>query len=274
MPLFQVDPNKCLQDGACVDACPARLLEFKDGQDVPSPIPEAEEYCISCGHCVAVCPAGALDHRAMRAEDCPPIRSDLPMSRDMVEQFLRANRSIRSYTDQPADPATLRQLISIASYAPSGHNRQPVHWLVVQARAEVVRYCQLVVDWMQSMIDQGSGLARDMHLQRVVEAWHEGQDVICRNAPQVIVAHAPKQEPTATAACTIALTYLDLAAPSFGLGTCWAGFFNAAALFWPAMHEALDLPPEHITYGAMMIGQPDVRYHRLPLRSAPRISWR
>jgi hypothetical protein len=40
------------------------------------------------------------------------------------------------------------------------------------------------------------------------------------------------------------------------------------------MHEALDLPPEHITYGAMMIGQPDVRYHRLPLRTAPRISWR
>lgn len=274
MPLFQVDEAKCARDGACVAVCPAGLLEFAPGQEVPTPIAQAEAFCIHCGHCVAVCPAGALNHRAMRAEDCPPISSELPLSPNMIEQVLRANRSIRSYTQEPADRETLQRLLALAAHAPSGHNRQPVHWLVVERRWEVVRLCGLVVDWMQSLIDEGSPMVEAMHLDRVVAAWHQGRDVVCRGAPQVIVAHAPKQEPTAQSACTIALTYLDLAAPSFGLGTCWAGFFNAAALFWPPMQEALGLPPAHLTYGAMMIGHQNVHYQRLPLRRPPRITWR
>ena len=73
---------------------------------------------------------------------------------------------------------------------------------------------------------------------------------------------------------TIALSYLDLAASSFGLGTCWAGYFHAAATMWPPMRNAVDLPERHTCFGAMMIGYPKYTYHRLPLRNEPRITWR
>jgi nitroreductase len=36
-------------------------------------------------------------------------------------------------------------------------------------------------------------------------------------------------------ACAIALTYLELATYSLGLGACWAGYFSAAAAFYPPM---------------------------------------
>ena len=88
------------------------------------------------------------------------------------------------------------------------------------------------------------------------------------------VSNAPKDERTAPEACTIALAYLELAAPSFGLGACWAGYFNAAANFWPPMQDALDLPEEHISFGAMMVGYPKFEYQRLPLRNEARILWR
>ena len=75
-------------------------------------------------------------------------------------------------------------------------------------------------------------------------------------------------------ACTIALTYLELAATSMGLGTCWAGYFNVTATSFPPMQEALALPPGHQAFGSMMVGYPKFSYHRLPLRNPPAISWR
>jgi len=191
-----------------------------------------------------------------------------------VAHFLRSRRSIRTYKPETVEKDVLARLIDIARYAPSGHNLQPVKWLVVQNPADVQALAGHVIDWMKSLIADNSPLAAMLHMDRVVDAWGQGIDRICRAAPHVILAHAHKDDRTAPAACTIALTYLDLAAASFGLGTCWAGYLNAAALFWPPMQKALSLPDGDISYGAMMVGRPKFRYQRLPLRKEPRITWR
>jgi nitroreductase len=99
-------------------------------------------------------------------------------------------------------------------------------------------------------------------------------DIIFRNAPVVIVAHAAKDDRTAPTSSTIALSYLELAATSAGLGCCWAGYFNAAATTFPPMMEALPLPEGHQCFGAMMVGYPKFEYQRLPLRKPPEITWR
>jgi len=65
-----------------------------------------------------------------------------------------------------------------------------------------------------------------------------------------------------------------LAAPSLGLGTCWAGYFTAAANFYPPLQEALALPQGHLPYGAAMVGYPKYGYQRMPPRNKPEITWR
>jgi len=90
----------------------------------------------------------------------------------------------------------------------------------------------------------------------------------------MIITHASKENRMAPVAATIALAYLELAAPSFGLGACWAGYFNAAAASWPPLQKALTLPEDHISLGAMMVGYPKYNYHRLPPRKEPKIIWR
>jgi len=40
------------------------------------------------------------------------------------------------------------------------------------------------------------------------------------------------------------------------------------------MKEALQLPEEHQTFGAMMVGYPRHRFRRIPLRNKPTIIWR
>ncbi len=273
MKLFEVDQQSCKQDGICAAACPIEIIDFqKNGY--PSPSAEAEELCIRCGHCVAACPTGSLSHREMPVEQCPPVQSNLQLSPEHCEHFLRSRRSIRVYKDEPVPRADLARLIEVARYAPSGHNSQCAEWLVLDNRDELRKLAGIVADWMRWLIGKMPELALSWHMDKTLKRWEKGKDVILREAPAVIIAHAEEHNRLAPATCTIALTYLELAATSMDLGCCWAGYFNAAAVAFPPMKEALALPAGHQCFGSMMVGYPLFHYHRLPTRKPPAISWR
>ena len=80
----------------------------------------------------------------------------------------------------------------------------------------------LVVDWMRETVEKEPEIAQSLHMDRSIAAWERGQDRVLRNAPHLIVAHADKSMRVSAAACIIALTYVELAATSRGLGACWA----------------------------------------------------
>jgi len=273
MQLFEVDQQICQQDGICAAVCPMGIIAFEKG-GYPAPVAGAEELCVRCGHCVAVCPTGSLTHREMPVAECPPFRKDFQLSAEQGEHFLRSRRSIRVYQDRPVPREDITRLIEVARYAPSGHNSQCVEWLVLDNREELRKLAAIVVDWARWMIVNMPQVAVPMHMDKLVQRWEQGKDVILRDAPVVIVAHAGAGNRMALHACTIALTYLELAATSMGLGTCWAGYFNVTATSFPPMQEALALPPGHQAFGSMMVGYPKFSYHRLPLRNPPAISWR
>ncbi len=272
--LFTIDSSKCKRDGICVAECPMGIIALKDKDSVPIPVAGAEELCVRCGHCVAVCPHGALSHADMTPEQCPPVQKKFFLNSEQAEHFLRSRRSIRAYKDKQVEKETLAKLIDIARYAPSGHHGQPAKWIVIYEAGEVRKLVAHVADWMRFMLKEQPAFAKSLHMDMVLAGYQMGKDVICRSAPHLIIAHAPKSDVTAPVACTIALTYLELAAPSFGLGACWAGYFNAAMNFWQPLQKAVGLPENHGSFGAMMVGYPKFQYHRLPLRKEPEISWR
>ena len=274
MGLLTVDRELCRRDGICAEVCPVGIIEFKDKDAFPSLIDDGNKLCIRCGHCVAVCPHGAMTHAIMKPEECLPVNDDRLLRPEQVEYFLRYRRSIRNYKKKQVDREVLTNLINIARFAPSGHNFQPVRWLVLYERNEVETMTGLVVDWMRHLIKEDSPLVAAMHLDRVVSFFDGGHDPICRNAPHIIVTYAQRDDRTAQTACTIALTYLELAALSFDLGTCWAGYFNAAASLWPPMQQELGLPEGNISFGAMMVGYPKFKYQRMPLRNKTSVIWR
>jgi len=272
--LLTVDREKCKRDGICIAVCPMGIIEIEAEGDYPTMIAGGNQWCISCGHCVAVCPHAAMAHAGMHPDDCPPLQEEHLLSAEQVVHFMRARRSIRQYKKKAVNREVLAKLIDVVRFAPSGHNTQPVRWLVIYDSGEVYRLAGIVIDWMRSLIRQNSPLVASLHLDRVVAAWEAGKERICRGAPHVIVAHGRKDSRTAPAASTIALTHLELAAGAFGLGACWAGYFNTAANSWPPMADALNLPQGHVCFGAMMIGFPKFKYHRLPLRNEAKITWR
>jgi len=274
MSLFTIDREKCKHDFLCVADCPAKIIEVVDKDAPPQPIAGAEELCINCGHCVAVCPHAALSLKTMKPEDCPPARRDFLPGLEQVEHFFRYRRSTRNYKDEPVEREKLSRLIDIARYAPSGHNLQPVHWLVIQDSKEVRRLAGIVIDWMRWMMREQPVIAAQWHFERVVEASELGLDRVLRGAPHLVVAHGEASLPPAQVASIIALSYMELAALALGLGACWAGYFTTCANNYPPMKEALALPRGHTTFGGMMVGYPKLKYQRLPLRNEPRVTWR
>ena len=274
MSLFEVDPSRCKRDGICVEECPLRIIEIREPEELPSLVEGGEELCINCGHCVAVCPHGAFRLETMKPEDCTLMQRELLPNPEQVRHFLQSRRSIRQYEESPVQREVLAKLIDIARYAPSGHNAQPVHWLVIEDTREAKRLALMVVDWMRYMIETKPTLALPMRFDRLVESWERGEDQILRGAPHVIVAHGMRDMGLNRTACTIALTYLELAAYSLGLGACWAGYFNTAATSYPQMIEALQLPEGHQCFGAMMIGYPKYEFRRIPLRKEAPVVWR
>ncbi len=274
MSLFQVDPAKCKRDKICAEVCPLGLIEFNSGSQIPSPVKGADDFCVNCGHCVSACPAGALSHRAMTPAQCTPIKPSLSVTPEQAEQLLRGRRSIRAYRADAVDRELLSHLIATASFAPSGHNTQPVEWLVVRDSSTVKRIAASVIDWMRVMIKEKPDFAKAILLEHVVAKWEQGIDAVCRSAPHLVITHAHKDNMMAPSASTIALAYLDLAARSHGLGACWAGYVDVAAKYFSPLQKELGLPEEHVNNGAMMLGYPKYKYHRVPLRKEARITWK
>ena len=168
------------------------------GDDAPpEQIQGGAALCISCGHCVAACPFGACALDTMPAGDCPPLRPEWRLSPEQAEHFLRSRRSVRVFKGEAVAHGRLERLIRTARYAPSGRNNQPVRWLVISGREPVHAIAGHVIDWMRAICVAKPEAGRALMLDRLVAAWDAGRDLICRAAPHLIVAHAPKDDVTA-----------------------------------------------------------------------------
>ncbi|MGD2097077.1 MAG: nitroreductase family protein [Desulfobacterales bacterium] len=274
MSLLIVDENKCKQDGLCVRDCPTAIIRLKGKESFPELVPGGEPFCLGCGHCVAVCPHGALSHKRVPIEDCPSIRKELVIDQAQAVQFLRSRRSIRSFKDRRVEKEKIQQLIEVARYAPTASNSQRVEWLVFNDRHTIKGFAKMAADWARAMLKKDSDVATSTYLPAIVAAWDAGLDAVLRDAPALVVASAPKEDSNGMVNLTLALSYLELAAPSLGLGTCWAGLLQGALLTWPPLQKALDLPEDHTHHYPMMLGYPKAKYFRLPERKPPKITWK
>jgi len=272
--LFTIDKSKCVNCGICAADCPVKIIRMDEGQKCPVPAEKAQELCINCGHCVAACPEGAFSLETMPVEKCWELPESWKISRRQTEDLLKGRRSIRVYKKDKADKADLEKIIDICRYAPSGINLQPVRWLVVYDSAKVRELAGLTIEMARQMVKDNSPMAQFLHLDGLVSAWDNGEDRICRGAPHLVIAYALKDDATAPAAATIALAYFELAALSFGLGTCWGGYLNMALNTYEPARAALGISKRCVFHGALMAGFPEFQHRRIPLRNDPHIKWK
>ena len=273
MGLLNIDHDKCKKDGICAGECPMAIIQMDPLEGYPRLIPKTEEVCLRCGHCIAVCPHGALQHTRIPMEQCPTIHKDLIINREQAVQFLRSRRSVRLYQDKPVEKEKIQELIEIARYAPTAGNLQMVNWRIIADPEKIHKLSELTVEWMRSILEKAPEAAHPPYFPPIVNAWDKGIDRVLRDAPILLVAHAPKEALNGMVDLTLALSYLELAAPTLNLGTCWAGMLQGALLSRPEIKSVMGLPENHSHHFPMMLGYAKPTYYRLPARKPPKIIW-
>ncbi len=272
MALLSIDQDKCKQDGLCAADCPSRIITFEGPGHYPEMVRGGEAFCLRCGHCVAVCPHGAMDHAEVPLAQCPDIDPALALSPAQAEQFLRSRRSVRRFKDKPVEREVLQRLIETARYAPTAGNAQVLVWRVIDDPQQVREIAGEVIGWMRGLIEDPNATVMP-YMPQLVRGWDNGDDTILRSAPCLVVAMAPSASRHGMVDLTLALSYLELAAPLRGLGTCWAGLLQGALKSTPELRQRLGITEEYPYYYPMMIGYAKSRYFRLPQRKSPGITW-
>ena len=268
MKLITVDQHLCVKCGLCAAVCPRGLIQLS-----PWPTDNHAELCIACGQCVAVCPAKALDNCRAPLAGQDPLEAGYALTEATARLFLRSRRSMRGYKTKPVPREKLRELIDIARFAPSGGNSQGISYCVIDRPERLHALTEQTIAWMEAPEQQCSPNAKT-YAQYVSMYREYTRDSILRGAPALVLGLADKNFARGRENTLLALSYVDLFAPSINLGTCWAGLLEAAAFSgFPPLLELLDVPSGKKLTGALMIGYPKYGFRRLPDRNPLELSF-
>jgi nitroreductase/NAD-dependent dihydropyrimidine dehydrogenase PreA subunit len=284
-----VNVDKCNGCGQCVKVCSALVFELREKKSNVI----YGERCFACGHCWAVCPEEAVTQNEV--ETATRLRpGPLPaVPPDTLQLLIRERRSTRLFNDKPVSREQLLQIIDAGRYAPTGANRQEVHYIVLSNQEKVSELRFLVERFMEKTFRamQNRAIAWFLGLKlgrRAVDVmrYYAVAYQFYKNGKEktayfplpfgaaVIIAHAQSFDLSAPFNCSVALYNCSLMAHSLGLGSCFLGFVQAGANMDKEIKHWLKIPKDHQSYGAMVVGHPAVRYRRLVERKQPDIEWR
>lgn len=260
-----VDEQKCTRCGICQNVCPTQAIHVdKDNFSFNPP------FCIACGHCVAICPQSALDNDSCPAESMMPCHPVL--DEQTAEYFLRSRRSIRCFKNTKISRETMLRLLNVSHYAPTGSNSQSISFLVVDDEKLLAKISEQVICWMEYQIN--NKIPGYKYYKLFVRNYRENQkDLIMRGAPALVMTLAPKAE-NRKADCDTALAYLELFAPTLGLGSCWLGLLiRAVEAEYTPLLELLQIPEAQRINGAVLLGYPKYKYQLIPDRKPLKASF-
>lgn len=272
-----VAKEKCILCGDCLKVCPS-IFFAENGQIVI----KDEEHCTLCGHCIAVCPVEAINHAELDKEEFLPYSPDFHISPEKLYFFLRSRRSCRNFLLKEVPEEVLAKLIDVARYAPTGHNAQNYEFIVIRDKELIHRLAERTAIFFGNLykmlsapgVELPSWLLAHMRGFRLnYEYYQQGKDRIFRNAPALIIIHAPAANVSSAQNCHLAMAHIMLQAHALGLGTCIIGYFITAAERDPSIVKELEIPKENKIFTCCTVGYPALSFRRLVSRKPPQVRW-
>lgn len=269
-----IDYSRCSGCGLCTRACPYFILELKEEAKTASVNPSGSQYCSHCGHCEAICPETAISVTYQGAGPVADLTGESLPTIGQMSRLIMSRRSIREFKEKRVSKEIFEEIFDIIRYAPTGMNGQSVCWLVIQEPEEVKALVSKVIDWARILVKEVPDHPLSPILPMIIGAWEQGSDKVCHGAPHLIFAYSHKDNPIGFIDSVIAMTHLDLIAPVFGLGTCWAGIVQIALDSSPELMQSIGLPPDHKAHYGMMIGYQKHQFKGIPHRNTAKITWK
>ncbi|MCY1722991.1 nitroreductase family protein [Prolixibacteraceae bacterium Z1-6] len=258
---FKIDKKKCIKCGLCAQECPVLIIDGKT--EYPEIKEGKEKQCIKCQHCLAVCPTAALSIWGKNPEDSIPVTDELPTPEDM-ERLIKTRRSIRKFKKEEINQELIQKLLETAAYAPTGHNKNSVLFSVTDSKEQLNKLRTAVYDGIKRAGDAGTLPETMAFLGDLQRLWDSKQiDVLFRDAPHVLITSAPKNVASPDADCHIALSYFELLANTYRVGTLWNGFIKMVLKdIAPGIGRQIGIPEDHVIGYVLLFGKPAVKFTR------------
>ncbi|WP_303917475.1 nitroreductase family protein [Draconibacterium sediminis] len=258
---FKIDRQKCTQCGLCAADCPTLVINPKS--EYPEIKEGKEAQCIKCQHCLAICPTAALSIWGKKPEDSIPVKKNV-VEPDKLAQLIKTRRSIRKFKTEAIAPELIHELLATAAYAPTGHNKNEVLFSVTETKSELSKLRNAVYTAIKEANSAGKIPERMAFLNDLQRLWESKQiDVLFRDAPHVLITSAPKNVASPDADCHIALSYFELLANSYEIGTLWNGFIKMVMkVLAPELVSQIGIPEDHELGYVLLFGKPAVKYAR------------
>ena len=253
--MFEIDKEKCIHCGLCIKDCSAKALSFDDEK-----FPQIDEKrCFKCQHCLVVCPTGALSVCSKHPENSEEIQEH---NSENLLNLIKSRRSVRHYKQENLDREKLEKLKHMLNWVPTGCNNHRLHFSFIddiEVMNEFRGYLNgkiinaLTKKPVKPLVDK---------FGRYAKAFLNGEDIVFRGAPHMVVVSTPIDAPCYNIDPTIALSYFELYAQSMNIGTCWCGLAEFCLLVLPELSEYLQIPEKYKASYVMLFGEPDIKYSR------------
>ncbi len=146
---------------------------------------------------------------------------------------INTRRSVRRFAPSEVSASTVKKLLEAAVRAPTAGNMQPWHFIVV--RSSEVKQALASAAYEQGFVAQAPVVI-----------------VVCADPERSAARYGSRGRDLYCLQDTAAATdHILLAATALGLGTCWVGAFDEAAVA-----RALALPTEWRPVAMVPVGQP------------------
>lgn len=258
-----IDKEKCVKCGLCISDCVSACIDF-DEENYPKM--QDGERCISCQHCLAICPTGALSF-----EDKNPENSE-PIDKSTILGLIKSRKSIRQFKKEEISEENLNKIKEMLPYIPTGCNSHDLHFSIIEKREVMDIIREKTRNYILKTMSYKILSPIMNKFSRYKNAFLDGEDVIFRQAPHMIIVSSPITAPCANVDPIIALCYIELLANSLNLGTCWCGFAQICFKFFPELCEIAEIPMGYKPVYCMLLGIPAVNYKRTTQPKAYKIS--
>ncbi len=185
---------------------------------------------------------------------------------------LKKRRSIREYTSKEISDRFLNLILDAAAWAPSAHNSQPWHFVVVKDSGTKMKLALAMANqWRRDLAKDGVAEKDRNNLADVsVERFSKASVIIvpCLIMSEMQCYRDKRRQRIefvmGVQSVAAAIENLLLAAHGLGLGSCWF----CAPLFCPkTVREALNISPESEPQALITLGYPAFQ-PRAPPRKA------
>jgi len=231
---------------------------------------------------MAVCPTEAVFQEGIQGV---PLEEPGITPQDM-EQLISSRRSIRNYRAEDVRQEDLERLLSLLEYAPTGTNSQKSGVTVVQGREKVEVFSREMMVFFKKLVRMAFNpftwpfLRIAMGSQKTAKLFNykkmilqTDQDILCHQAPLVLIFHSSKKASTPDMDSNIHASYTTLHGESLGLGTCFNGFIAKGLNFNKGLKRKLGIPKDHKIYSSLLVGYPQLKYKRRGARRAFQVNF-